>query len=83
MTEQNKGQPQGFVATKAYRRFAEMCDGCRRARVVGLGYGPPGTGKTESAEQYAQWSLFKPFLPEPLIPFTGRNAVDASIPTDP
>ncbi|EFH83671.1 helix-turn-helix domain-containing protein [Ktedonobacter racemifer] len=42
-----KGEPPGFVATKAWRRFAEICDGCRRTRVVGLGYGPPGTGKNE------------------------------------
>lgn len=83
MTNQHEGEPQGFVATKAYRRFAEMCDGCRRTRVVGLGYGPPGTGKTESAEQYAQWSLFKPFLPEPLITFTGRSAVDGLYPYRP
>src|SRR5215467_5828368 len=66
MTELNGWTPQNFVATKSYRRFGEMCDACRRARVVGLGYGPPGTGKTESAKQYAHWSLFKPFLPEPL-----------------
>src|SRR5260370_26212869 len=76
MTEQNGGTPQQFVTTKNYRRFGEMCDACRRARVVGLGYGPPGTGKTESAKQYAQWELFKPFLPETLITFTGRNAMD-------
>src|SRR5204863_622276 len=61
MTNQNGGKPPAnFVETKSYRRFGEMCDGCRRARVVGLGYGPPGTGKTESAKQYTQWSLFKP-----------------------
>src|SRR5437764_12147126 len=83
MTEQNEGEPQGFVATKAYRPFAEMCDGCRRARVVGLGYGPPGTGKTESAKQYAQWSLFKPFLPETLITFTGRSVMDDLYPYRP
>lgn len=68
---------------KAYRRFAEMCDACRRARVVGLGYGPPSTGKTESATYYAQWNLFKPFLPEPLITFTGRSAVDGLYPYRP
>jgi hypothetical protein len=83
MTEQSGGEPPGFVATKAYRRKASMCDGCRRTRVVGLGYGPPGTGKTESAEQYAQWSLFKPFLPEPLITFTGGSAVDGLYPYRP
>ncbi len=74
MINQDGGNPQSFVVTKSYRRFGEMCDACRRARVVGLGYGPPGTGKTESAKQYAQWSLFKPFLPEPLITFTGRES---------
>jgi DNA transposition AAA+ family ATPase len=60
-----------------------MCDACRRTRVVGLGYGSPGTGKTESAKQYAQWSLFKPFLPEPLITFTGRTTADGLYPYRP
>ncbi len=83
MTEQNGGKLPSFVETKNYRRFGEMCDACRRTRVVGLGYGPPGTGKTESAKQYAQWSLFKPFLPEPLITFTGRNAADGLYPYRP
>src|SRR5512142_2019509 len=55
--------------------------GC--THVVGLGYGPPGTGKTESAKQYAQWNLFKPFLPEPLITFTGRSTVDGLYPYRP
>ncbi len=82
-TDQNEGTPPSFVETKNYRRFGEMCDACRRARVVGLGYGPPGTGKTQSAKQYAQWSLFKPFLPEPLITFTGRSAVDDLYPYRP
>jgi DNA transposition AAA+ family ATPase len=83
MTDQGRGNPKTFVTTKSYRRFGEMCDACRRARVVGLGYGPPGTGKTESAKQYAQWSLFKPFLPEPLITFTGRSAADGLYPYRP
>lgn len=83
MTSQNGGKPPSFVETKSYRRFGEMSDACRRARMVGLGYGPPGTGKTESAKQYAQWSLFKPFLPEPLITFTGRNAADGLYPYRP
>ncbi len=60
-----------------------MCDACRRARVVGLGYGSPGTGKTESATYYTQWNLIEPFLPEPLITFTGRNAVDGLYPYRP
>lgn len=83
MTNLDVGNPQDFVTTKSYRRFREMCDACRRAHVVGLGYGPPGTGKTESAKQYAQWKLFKPFLPESLIPFTGRSAMDGMYPYRP
>nr|MBA2396411.1 AAA family ATPase [Ktedonobacteraceae bacterium] len=83
MTDQDRGNPSGFVTTKSSRRFGEMCDACRRSHVVGLGYGPPGTGKTESAKQYAQWNLFKPFLPEPLITFTGRNAMDGMYPYRP
>jgi DNA transposition AAA+ family ATPase len=83
MTDQERGNPHDFVTTKSYRRFREMCDACRRSRVVGLGYGPPGTGKTESAKQYAQWSLFRPFLPEPLITFTGRSATDGLYPYRP
>ncbi|GCE29246.1 ATP-binding protein [Dictyobacter alpinus] len=83
MTDQDRGNPRHFVVTKSYRRFGEMCDACRRARVVGLGYGPPGTGKTGSAKQYAQWSLFKPFLPESLITFTGRSAMDGMYPYRP
>jgi DNA transposition AAA+ family ATPase len=83
MTNQNGENPQSFMTTKSYWRFGEMCDACRRARVVGLGYGPPGTGKTESAKQYAQWSLFKPFLPETLITFTGRSAMDDLYPYRP
>ena len=83
MTNRNGATPPNFVETKSYRRFGEMCDACRRTRVVGLGYGPPGTGKTESARQYAQWNLFKPFLPEPLITFTGRNTADGLYPYRP
>jgi DNA transposition AAA+ family ATPase len=83
MTNHNGGTPLSFVETKSSRRFGEMCDGGLRARVVGLSYGPPGTGKTESAKRYAQWSLFKPFLPESLITFTGRSAVDDLYPYKP
>ncbi len=83
MTNHNEEKPSSFVVTKGYRRFAEMCDACRRSRVVGLGYGSPGTGKTESAKQYAQWGLFKPFLPEPLITFTGRSAANGLYPYRP
>jgi DNA transposition AAA+ family ATPase len=76
-------EPGAFVVTKSYRLFAEMCDACRRSRFVGLGYGPPGTGKTESARYYAQWACLEPFLPEPLITFGGRSAVDGLYPYRP
>jgi DNA transposition AAA+ family ATPase len=45
MTNQDGGEPPSFVETKSYRRFGEMCDACRRARVVGLGYGPLARAK--------------------------------------
>src|SRR6266567_3341136 len=83
MSEQSGQEPGTFVVTKGHRLTASMCDACRRARFVGLGYGPPGTGKTESARYYAQWSLFKPFLPESLITFTGRSAMDGLYPYKP
>jgi DNA transposition AAA+ family ATPase len=75
--------PRTFVATKGYRLFAELCDACRRSRFIGLGYGPPGTGKTESARYYAQWNHVEPLLPEPLITYAGRNAVDGWYPYKP
>lgn len=83
MTKQDGETPPHFVETKSYRRFGEMCDACRRTRVVGLSYGPPGTGKTESARRYAQWDRLKPFLPEALITFTGRHAMDGWYPYRP
>lgn len=83
MSNQDEQPSQVFVVTKGYRRFAEMCDACRRARAVGLGYGPPGTGKTESATYYAQWNLIEPWLPEPLITFTGRSTTDGLYPYRP
>lgn len=83
MSEQNEREPATFVVTKAYRRFTEVCDACRRFHSVGLGYGPPGTGKTESARYYAQWERVESFLPESLITFTGRSAVDELYPYKP
>ncbi len=83
MNEQNGREPGTFVITKAYRRFTEVCDACRRSRSVGLGYGPPGTGKTESAKYYAQWEQVESFLPESLITFSGRSAVDDFYPYRP
>ncbi len=83
MSEQSGQEPGAFVVTKGYHLFAEMCDSCRRSRFIGLGYGPPGTGKTESARYYAQWASLEPFLPEPLITFGGRSAVDGLYPYKP
>jgi SpoVK/Ycf46/Vps4 family AAA+-type ATPase len=84
MNEQPERKLASFVVTKGYRLFAEMCDACRQDRFVGLGYGPPGTGKTLSAMYYAHWNTAKPFLPEPLITFAGRESRwMGSIPTDP
>jgi len=81
MSEQKDQVP--FVVTKGYRLFADLCDACRRFRSIGLGYGPPGTGKTESARYYAGWDHLEPFMPEPLITFTGRSAVDGFFPYKP
>jgi DNA transposition AAA+ family ATPase len=83
MSEQNGREPGTFVVTKAYRRFTEVCDACRRFRSIGLGYGPPGTGKTESAKYYAQWEQVESFLPESLITFSGRSTVDSFYPYKP
>jgi DNA transposition AAA+ family ATPase len=65
MTNQNEGTPPRFVETKSYRRFGEMCDACRRARVVGLGYGLPGTGKTESAKHMRNGVCLNPSYQKP------------------
>ncbi len=83
MTNPSRQEPATFVVTKGYRRFAELCDACRRSRVIGLAYGTPGTGKTESARYYAEWNQIEPFLPEPLITFAGRSAVDGFYPYKP
>ncbi|GHO89962.1 hypothetical protein KSF_000100 [Reticulibacter mediterranei] len=45
MTDQDGESAHRFVTTKSYRRFGEMCDACRRSRVVGLGYGPQAREK--------------------------------------
>ncbi len=84
VNEQHEHQPATFVVTKGYRLFAEMCDACRQDQFVGLGYGPPGTGKTLSAMYYARWNTVKPFLPEPLITYAGRESRSMGFtPTDP
>lgn len=83
MSEQHEHKSSNFMVTKGYRLFAEMCDACRQDRFVGLGYGPPGTGKTLSAMHYAHWNTVKPFLPEPLITYAGRSAIDGLYPYRP
>lgn len=65
-----------FVVTKEYRRFAELCDACRRHRYIGLCHGAPGVGKTLSARHYAQWDHLEPYL-ELIFPDEGaRPAID-------
>lgn len=83
MNEHSERGPEIFVQTKGYRLFTDVCDACRRSRSIGLGYGPPGTGKTESARYYAQWASLEPFLPESLITFGGRSAIDSFYPYKP
>jgi len=78
LSEAQRAQAWDLCRHQSLAPLHEMCDACRRYRFVGVGYGPPGTGKTESAKYYAQWSLIKPFLPEPLITFAGRSAEECS-----
>ncbi|SFJ69842.1 hypothetical protein SAMN04487936_103369 [Halobacillus dabanensis] len=45
----------GFIETKEYKRFAELCDACIRYKYIGICYGLPGVGKTLSSRYYSNW----------------------------
>ena len=52
----------GFVQTKEYRRFVEMCEECRRSHLIEFCYGAAGVGKTEAGRGYVQWDEIEPLL---------------------
>lgn len=51
-----------YLVTNNYLQFEELCDLCRREKVIGLCLGRPGVGKTEAAKRYSQWSKVEPYL---------------------
>ena len=53
----------GFVDTKAYQFFVDLCEFCRAARVVGVCSGATGVGKTQAARRVCQWDIIEPRLP--------------------
>jgi DNA transposition AAA+ family ATPase len=44
-----------FIATKAYKRFVEFCQACKKDKYIGLCYGAAGVGKSVAATHFARW----------------------------
>ena len=65
MTNQDGGTPPSFVETKSYRRFGEMCDACRRARVVGPGMDLQARAKPSRPNSTRDGACSNPSCPNP------------------
>lgn len=52
----------GFIETKHYHRFVELCEACQQACSMGVCYGDAGVGKTLSARRYTQWDQMEGVL---------------------
>ena len=61
----------GFVDTKAYQFFVDLCEFCRAAHVVGVCSGATGVGKTLAARRVCQWDIIEPRLPRHGVSHSG------------